>query len=66
MSGTCDAESGECGGSMTSGLVGDMTLRVLPNVTPLVTLLLTCLSLLVSIPTGIYSEPWDLLGPAIL
>ena len=36
---------------MTSGLVGEMGFKVLPDVSPLVTLLLTCLALLVGIQT---------------
>lgn len=47
-SGSCDADSGGCG-SMTSGLVGEMAFKVLPNISPLVTLLVTCLAMLVSV-----------------
>jgi len=37
------------GGGMTSGLVGDMTTLVLPSVPPIVTVLLTLLTWMVSI-----------------
>lgn len=40
---------GAQGGGMTSGLVGDMTTLVLPSVPPIVTVLLTLLTWMVSI-----------------
>ena len=43
---SCDADG--CG-SMTSGLVGEMSFKVLPNISPLFTMVLTGFAMLVSV-----------------
>ncbi len=45
LSGSCDSEG--CGGGMTSGLVGEMGFKVLPEVPPWLTLAITALSMMV-------------------
>lgn len=47
LSGSCDSEG--CGGGMTSGLVGEMGFKVLPEVPPWLTLAITALSMMPSL-----------------
>ncbi len=49
---SCDADSGGCS-SMTSGLVGEMRFKVLPQISPLFAILVTGATMMVSSTSSI-------------